>query len=231
MTTYFAKTDPGLIRDLNEDCYGIDGQSGLWLVADGVGGQKCGEIASEIAKSTIIQEFVKGETIPRCIESAHDAILNEIKKSPDKSGMGSTVVALSIQGDTYEIAWIGDSRAYLWDGQLTMLTTDHTYVADLVQKGLLSSAAAKVHPKRHVITQSLGVWEEMRLEVGLVTGTLEKGQQFLLCSDGLTGEVSDTRIAAIMESEPVPEAQVTTLMAEALEAGGRDNITIISVAT
>ena len=81
MITYFAKTDPGLVRDLNEDCYGINEELGLWLVADGVGGHKCGEVASDIAKSTIIQEFVNGETIPQCIKSAHDAILNEIKKN------------------------------------------------------------------------------------------------------------------------------------------------------
>lgn len=229
MITYFAKTDTGLVRDLNEDCFGADEACKLWLVADGVGGHNCGEVASEIVRSTIIQEFAGGSTMLRCIEAAHEAVLAEMQKYTEKSGMGSTVVAISIDDDTYNIAWVGDSRAYLWNGEITMLTTDHTYVAGLVKKGLMSPAAAEVHPKRHIITQSLGISEDMQLDVGMVSGKVQNGEQFLLCSDGLTTGVPDEIIASIMKDEQTPEAQVTKLMSEALAAGGRDNVTIVSL--
>ena len=118
MITYFAKTDTGLVRDLNEDCYGADEQRGLWLVADGVGGHNCGDIASDIVRTTILHEYSNGATMRRSIEAAHEAVLAEMRKTNIESGMGSTVVASAIQDHSYEIAWVGDSRAYLWNGEL-----------------------------------------------------------------------------------------------------------------
>jgi protein phosphatase len=227
MRDFGAGTHPGHQRKNNEDSFATDPESGLWLVADGVGGHAGGEIASAIVGATLRRRVAAGESLRQAIVSAHEAILAEIGDSEAGNDMGSTVVALQLQGQEYEIGWVGDSRAYLWDGTLRQLTRDHNPVSELLVRGLISSAEATQHPERHVLTQSLGISSHMQVQPGQLQGELQDHQQILLCSDGLSDELSDAVIASHLAAHDDPQAQVDALLAAALAAGGRDNITVV----
>jgi protein phosphatase len=145
--------------------------------------------------------------------------------------MGSTVVALHSQGLQYEVAWVGDSRAYLWThtpegGQLERLTTDHSYVQMLVDTGAIEESEVDHHPDKNIITQCLGSPELEQVHVDYVQGQWQQNQWILLCSDGLTDELDDQTIARLLQQSSTPKAAVTRLMDAALEGGGRDNITL-----
>ena len=143
--------------------------------------------------------------------------------------MGTTVVAARVLGNRFEVAWVGDSRAYLWqDGKLVQLSHDHSYVQELIAQGTLGIEEARRHPQRKVVTQALGVTDPVQLDVEQLTGAFNHGMQLLLCSDGLTEEVDDAAIAEIM-ARPMLTAQecADTLVAAALDAGGSDNITVL----
>ncbi|MEH6550812.1 MAG: protein phosphatase 2C domain-containing protein [Pseudomonadales bacterium] len=227
MITFSALTHTGRVREHNEDCYSADPELGLWLVADGIGGHARGEVASDIVKETIGREFAEHHNLQLAIENAHLAVLSEIDRRHDAANMGATVVALVLSESHYQIAWVGDSRAYLWDKELEQLSSDHTYVASLVENGVISKEEALRHPERNVITQSIGVSREMKLSVSTITGRLHDGQQLLLCSDGLSDEISDSEIALELRRNSHPEGQVNALLKAALKAGGKDNITIM----
>ena len=230
MIQFAASTHPGLKRDQNEDCYEADQKLGLWLVADGVGGHSYGEVASAIVKATVAEACAQGETLVDALHSAHKAVLAEISQRDENLGMGSTVVACTVIDDNYHVSWVGDSRAYLWNGRsLEQLTRDHTHVYDLVDQGIISAAEAATHPERHVLTQSIGVFDDMALEPGSVRGRFEPGQQILLCSDGLTDELSDPAIARQLLRNSPTQNQVDSLIDAALAAGGRDNITVVLI--
>jgi len=230
MTQFAASTHPGVKRDHNEDCFAAEAHLNLWLVADGVGGHSCGEVASAIVKSTVLEEFASTGDLQQAIHRAHETILREITQRQAKGGMGSTVVAMSLKDENYDIVWVGDSRAYLWDGrELRQVTWDHSHVQSLVSRGVISSEEAKTHPQRNVLTQSLGISPEMELHPSSERGVLEAGQQIILCSDGLNDELSDEEIAAQMRGHHSVQAQVDGLINAALEAGGGDNITVIVV--
>jgi PPM family protein phosphatase len=230
MTEFAATTHPGLKRNHNEDCFEADPELGLWLVADGVGGHSFGEVASALVKTTVAKAYAAGESLTESVRKAHLAVLEELGEQKEALGMGSTVVALAIKGQHYEIAWVGDSRAYLWDGEnIQQLTRDHTHVSDLVDGGIISKAEAVSHPERHVLTQSIGVFADMELKPGLLSGEVAPGQQFLLCSDGLTDELTDLSIAGQLRRYTTPQAQVDGLLNSALAAGGKDNVTIVVV--
>jgi protein phosphatase len=150
------------------------------------------------------------------------------QQDDSKRGMGSTVIALQLEGADYEIAWVGDSRAYLWDGSLKQLSRDHSYVESLLANGAISYEELAHHPSRHLITQAVGAGEAP-LQIDTLRGCLARGQQMLLCSDGLVDELSDGRIAEILREAGEPQTVVDKLVAEALAAGGRDNITVVLV--
>jgi PPM family protein phosphatase len=230
MTQFAASTHTGLHRDHNEDCYAADPDCGIYLVADGVGGHSFGEVASSIVKNTVTQSYSDGGSLIDSIHKAHSAVLEEIRRREENLGMGSTVVACAIRGCEYEVGWVGDSRAYLWNGEnLQLLTRDHTHVFDLVDEGIISLAEAFSHPERHVLTQSMGVFEEMDLAPGCVQGRIENGEQILLCSDGLTDELSDNAIAVQLRRNSSTQSQVDGLINAALSSGGRDNVTVLVV--
>ena len=227
MRPFAADTHAGLKRSQNEDCYEADPELDLWLVADGVGGHSCGEIASDIVRTTIRDEIAQGSKLVAAIEHSHGAILEEIEHTASTRGMGSTVVALLMDGDNYELAWVGDSRAYLWDTRLQQLSSDHNRVSELLANKIITSLEAARHPQRHVLTQSLGVSDKMMLQPGHQQGSLSAGQQILLCTDGLTDELSDIAIARLMAVKKTPQAQVDALIQAALDAGGSDNVTAV----
>ncbi len=229
MTDYAARTHPGLKRSHNEDCYAAEPELGIYLVADGVGGHAHGEVASAIVKDTIISTLRQGKPLAEAIHNAHHAVLAAIDCDDRTLGMGSTVVVAQLRGNAYEIGWVGDSRAYLFDHTLTALTSDHTPVNAKLARGEISPEQAKVDPERNILSQSLGVSASIEPVPGVVSGRLDPGQQLLLCSDGLTDELTDRDIARIMAGAGSTQEQVERLVDAALAAGGRDNISVIVV--
>lgn len=221
----------GLRRALNEDTYYGDSELGLWLVADGMGGHACGEVASALARETIVREILAGTSLGQAIRLADEEIIRSSRRRNDSLPMGTTVVAARVQGNRFEVAWVGDSRAYLWrDGQLAQLSQDHSYVQELIAQGALTSEQARSHPHRNVVTQALGVTDPNQLNVETLTGELRPGMQLLLCSDGLTEEVDDRDIAAALRQEDCSAQEtVDALIAAALDGGGSDNVTAILV--
>lgn len=221
----------GLRRDLNEDTYYGDGDLGLWLVADGMGGHEYGEVASALARETIVREVRQGTPLDAAIRIADEEIIRASKKRGDSLPMGTTVVVARVNGARFEVAWVGDSRVYLWHGgKLVQLSQDHSYVQQLIQQGTISVEQARHHPHRNVVTQALGVTEPDNLNVETMAGELESGMQLLLCSDGLTEEVDDQHIAHILaQQDRSAQECVDTLVAAALESGGSDNVTVVLV--
>ena len=193
-------------------------------------GHEHGEVAADIARNTVLDAVSRGRSLVDAILEAHDAVLGEIASRESGSRMGTTIVAVQLYEGEYTLAWVGDSRAYMWDGwQLIQLTRDHSYVRDLVDRGALSIEMAATHPARHALTQSLGVTAEMQIDPGELNGVFSPGQQILLCSDGLTDELSDQAIADLLREHESSEAQVDALLQAALASGGRDNITLVIV--
>ena len=226
---FAAATHSGLRRSHNEDCYEADPELGLWLVADGVGGHASGEVASDIVRAAVKEGISRGKTLLDAIVASHQAVLEAIRERKSTQGMGSTVIALLLDGDNYELAWVGDSRAYLWSTGLQQLSEDHNRVSELLASQVITPEQAVKHPDRHVLTQSLGVSEKITVTPGQLLGTLRKGEQILLCSDGLSDDLSDQVIAGIMDEQQTPRAQVDKLIKAALDAGGNDNITAVVI--
>lgn len=226
---FAADTHRGCVREYNEDCYHADPETGLWLVADGVGGHTDGELASAITSEVTTATFRRTGDLVAAIKAAHEAVLQAIKERDGASNMGSTIVAIAFDEMDYRVAWVGDSRAYLWDGDLQLLTRDHSYVEALIEKGAITPEEALRHPKRNVITQCIGVTSEDGLKVGTVTGTLAPGQRILLCSDGLNDELGQSQLASVLAQPDSPDNQVAELLQAALDAGGNDNITVLII--
>jgi PPM family protein phosphatase len=218
----------GLRRDHNEDTYCADGQMGLWLVADGMGGHDHGEVASALAREYVVKEFAAGKSLTQSIVVADQEIMRHSVERRSERPMGTTVVALSIKDQDFEVAWVGDSRAYLHvNNELRQLSRDHSYVQELVDTGVLTPDQAKVSPHRNVVTQALGVTAPDQLRVETARGTLQPGMQFLLCSDGLTEEVDDKDIAQIVGRQMSAQETVDHLILAALDGGGSDNVTVL----
>lgn len=224
-------THVGLRRELNEDTYYGDGELGLWLVADGMGGHEYGEVASAMARDAIMREVRAGTPLAQAIRIADIDIIAESRKRGDALPMGTTVVAARVQGKRFEVAWVGDSRVYLWrDSKLMQLSQDHSYVQQLIQQGAISSEQARNHPHRNVVTQALGVTAPDDLNVETLSGDFLPGMQLLLCSDGLTEEVNDSEIATVLaQTGDSAQEVVDTLVCAALDSGGSDNITVVLV--
>ncbi len=220
----------GLRREHNEDTYQADPELGLWLVADGMGGHARGEVASALARDSIAESVAAGMPLAEALREADRTIMEQSAPSHSMLPMGTTVAALHLRDDHYEVAWVGDSRVYLAQDRLQQLSQDHSVVVKLVEEGKLTEDEARHHPRRNEITQALGITPPDMLHVSCVDGPLQAGSQFLLCSDGLTEEVADARIEAII-MQPGLTAQecVDHLLVAALEAGGSDNITAILV--
>lgn len=230
---YSAATHPGLERDNNEDCYLSMPEAGIWLVADGMGGHEAGEIASAVVRDTVrkLHQHNAEKSLGETIQSAHRAVLEAAIRGEGAPGMGSTAVALRSTNNRYEIAWVGDSRAYLWThtaegGRLEQLTRDHSYVQMLLESGAISVADMEKHPERNIITQCLGSNELTQVQVDVVQGQWLKDQWILLCSDGLTDEVDDKSIAQVLFDSENCETAVDQLLHSALTNGGHDNVTL-----
>lgn len=223
-------TSVGRVRQRNEDSLGVHPDIGLWAVADGMGGYRGGDEASRITVEQLARDVSGQVGLSQSIAAIHHQIMKAARTDPSYESMGSTVVALKIDGNAYEIAWVGDSRAYLWDGrQLTRLTRDHSYVQSLVDSGTITETDAAHHPERNAITQALGAESIDEIRVDTLCGMLPPNQQILLCSDGLTSEVDEDEIASLLAAGQTEQTTVDRLIALANKYGGADNISVILV--
>ena len=227
----WARTHQGLVRNHNEDSYCAKESQGLWAVADGMGGHEGGDFASaalveKLDEVELARDFdAAREQVTEAIRKANRAILVEAKKR--KKQMGSTIVALLVQGERYAILWVGDSRAYLLrDGDFGQLTRDHTQVQEMVDRGILSPQDAIGHPMGHILSRAVGVRDEV--DVDQVTGEILPGDVLLLCSDGLHGYVDEHDIARLL-ARGSPERASEQLVDLTLANGAPDNVTVVAV--
>lgn len=226
MPQFAVDSHCGNVRKLNEDSFEAAPDIGLWLVADGVGGHDGGEVASELTRSTITSTYRNSGDLVSAIEEAHRVVCRAIGQHKGGANMASTVVALALQGHDFQIAWVGDSRAYLWQGALRLLTRDHSVVEELVSRGEITHDEGSNHPSRHIITRCIGMSSDLPIEVSSLSGTLADGESLILCSDGLNDFVNTQGISSIMASTPAADSRVAQLIRAALEGGGRDNVTV-----
>jgi protein phosphatase len=223
------RSDTGRQRVANEDSYYASAP--LFAVADGMGGAQAGEVASKIAAESF-GPAVRGPESPEAYlrsiaEDANQRIHSLAQHDSSRSGMGTTLTAALVEGDEVSLAHVGDSRAYLWrDGALRMLTSDHSLVEELRRQGRISDEQAEDHPQRSIITRALG--PEAEVQVDTLSFSARPGDVFLLCSDGLTTMVKDDAIAAILAQSPSLDLAAQALVDAANDAGGRDNITVVS---
>ena len=220
-----AASDIGQVREGNEDSYLVIAP--LYAVADGMGGHRGGEVASNLALETVQQLFEQGSgTLAEQIEQANRAVFERSQQDRSVSGMGTTLTAALIDGGRAHLAHVGDSRAYLLrEGDLTLLTEDHTLVHKMVMEGEITEDEAETHPHRSILTRALGVDATVQVDESDVD--LANGDRLLLCSDGLTGMISDDQIRQILGRNADPQTAVDELVQEANQAGGIDNITAV----
>lgn len=214
-------------REHNEDALLIEPASGLVMVADGVGGHQAGEVASQITCEVLARELAAGQDLESAIRQANREVRDAVATGRGKSGMATTVVAAQFSGSDYHLCWVGDSRAYLWDGQLKLLTRDHSYVEALLEQGQITFEEARNHPRKNVIVQAIGLQDEDKLRVGSNRGNLPAGALLVLCSDGLSDILDCDRLAAILGSDGSLQARSEALVRAAVDAGGRDNVTVV----
>ncbi|MGI8460908.1 MAG: Stp1/IreP family PP2C-type Ser/Thr phosphatase [Solirubrobacterales bacterium] len=225
----FAESDTGRQRSANEDSFFA--RSPVFVVADGMGGAQAGEVASKEAADAF-EPGSDGSEGPeaylrRVIEAANARIHELSREDSSRSGMGTTLTSALVHGDEISFGHVGDSRAYrLRDGELSRLTSDHSLVEELRKQGRLTEQQAAEHPQRSIITRALG--PEPSVDVDTMTFPARPEDVYLLCSDGLTTMLPDDRLLAILTSTPDLHAAVRTLIREANEAGGRDNITAVA---
>ncbi len=226
-----GRTHAGCVRDHNEDAFLNRPDIGLWAVADGMGGHESGEVASAavIAALSGVLNFSTAYAFRDAVAQAIEQANAELGRlSLGHGTMGSTVVSLLAHEGHYACLWAGDSRAYLYRaGTLKRLTRDHSLVQEMVDTGALSEERARLHPQANVITRAVGAHAELDLDA--VFGAVQAGDRFLLCSDGLTGVVSDRELASAMIRAPL-EAAAERLLDRALARGAPDNVTLVLIA-
>ena len=235
--TSATRSDVGQVRADNEDSAYSNPESGVFVVADGMGGHAAGEVASAIASRTIgdsaCRECGSLEALSDQLVEAFLAAGREIERQaeadPAQSGMGTTATVLRLRREgSFVIAHIGDSRAYrMRNGRLERVTRDHSWVQEQVDRGLISPEEAVGHPQSNIITRALGT--DPSPTPDLYQGELRAGDLFLLATDGLTDMVSEERIAELLDSDEPLDARADDLVRAANQAGGVDNVTVLLV--
>lgn len=237
---FFSKTDPGRLRENNEDSVVFDTLNGLAVLADGMGGYNAGEIASGMATESIKTELGQwlAEAGPkaaplevrramfRCIDKTNQSIFTSANTNPQYSGMGTTLVVGVFAGDKLVLGHIGDSRCYRFRaGQLKRLTRDHSLLQEQLDAGLITPAQAATSANKNLVTRALGVEEEVSLEVNEFQ--VEPDDLYVMCSDGLSDMIGDDSVAQLMLDAQSLEDLADQLVAAANAAGGRDNISVL----
>ncbi len=229
-------SDKGLRRDSNQDSCLMNKDLGLFIVADGMGGHSGGEVASSIAVETV-QNIFKGvegqkndprETLSKAYQTASQKIYDKAaNESPELAGMGTTMVVACADEKTMYIGNVGDSRCYLFNKPyLWQITEDHSLVNEQLRAGLLTEEQSKSFVGRNVITRSVGYEREVRPDI--LERQIEPGEIYLICSDGLSGLVTDEKISQILCNNP-PEKMAKACVEQALANGGDDNVTVLII--
>ena len=237
---YFGITDKGRVRPTNQDIYRLEvrpeKESAFVLVCDGMGGANAGNVASRFAADSFLadaagaldsapDEIMRHKTMLHALEKANDTVFGLAGRQPEFRGMGTTLVGAFVQGREASILNVGDSRAYLFDGEtLRQVSEDHSYVEEMRRLGRLRAEDARTHPQKNLITRAVGV--DATVDGDLFEVELAETDILLLCSDGLTGMVEDEKIAEVLAKAGTLEDKGRELLTLALEGGGRDNITV-----
>jgi protein phosphatase len=242
---FASLSDRGRVRLNNEDACGLivpetpeelSEKGAIFVVADGMGGHRGGEIASQIAVRTILAFYAtnseqdRSHALAFAFREANKTIIQESVADSALFGMGTTCTALALRDGRAYFAHVGDSRGYLLRaGAIEQITKDHSIVGEMVRSGIISDEDARHHPRRNVITRSLGAQEDTAADVSAVPLEIQAGDVFLLCSDGLTTYLNDQDLVPVLAESP-PEEACKRLVKMANDEGGRDNITVIVVA-
>jgi len=228
-------SDTGCVRTNNEDYYLVAPALGLYVVADGMGGAQAGEHASKLAAETVCEMVTKNgvpcsDTLLKAFEEANRRVLYAATTESKFEGMGTTLVAALECGEEVLIASVGDSRAYVYNGDgLLVITEDQTWVQEVGRRLGLDEESLKNHPMRHVLTMAIGVSSQLRVHTYAINRV--PGLQLLLCSDGLHGVLDEPTISSVLASEGDLESKCRQLIDSAKKAGGPDNITTVLLAT
>ena len=241
-------THVGMVRTNNEDCFRIVSPLNLFVLADGMGGEAHGEVASALAVETVVKHCIEGRENPAAallgeakpgltpkgrrllsaIHLANQKVFQSAQEHPERQGMGATLTTAWIDGAQLSVGHVGDSRVYLLrTGQLQQLTSDHSLVAEQVRRGLLTATEAEQSNLQSVLLRALGTQPQVEVDVEEVG--LFPGDVLLLCSDGLTRMVTEPEIAGTLQAEPIPQRAAEKLVQLANESGGIDNVTVIVV--
>ncbi len=234
---FIGLTDTGVVRTANQDNYFVDDELGrFFIVADGMGGHAGGQEASKIATEVIYAYFQQHWDSPlasevllkEAVEKANLGIIEDQQNHPERRDMGTTVVVLIFRDEQPLCAHVGDSRLYRWRGStLEQITDDHTWVGMALKKGEINLEQAKLHPWRHVLSQCLG--REDLQHIDIQEFEVQPGDRLLICSDGLTEEVSDEQIESALSNLKSCQETAQELIDTAKAAGGSDNITVVIV--
>jgi protein phosphatase len=245
-----GKTDTGMVRDHNEDCFLIVPESGIAILADGMGGHQAGEVASAMAIDRVTHYLLnafaasnraksadgndasfESTTLVDAIKTANAAIHDASMSRAEQSGMGTTIVAASFHGNMLTVAHVGDSRLYRYrNGVLSQVTEDHSMVQELLRRGLMTPEEARTSLNRNLVTRALGI--DPVVEVDVREQPYEDGDLYLLCSDGLNDVLTDEEIAAVLASHPDSmESAAQQLITDVNARGGPDNVSIVLIHT
>ena len=228
-----ATTDVGMVRQQNEDAFFAE--ENLYIVADGMGGHNAGEVASELAVTTVKAGARNGihtmDQFREVVQQANTAIYTASLDDSTQSGMGTTLTALAVvpgEQPLVLVANVGDSRTYLYrGGVLSRVSVDHSYVQELVNEGIITPEEARVHPRRNIVTRAMGI--ERFVMVDVFSQVVRTGDRLVLCSDGLVDEVSDADITTVLSQHSDPQDTAEALVMVANANGGRDNTTVIVI--
>ena len=219
----------GLVRQRNEDRFYAKGP--LLIVADGMGGYTGGEYASTMVVDTIVNvieraDIITVDVLREAILEANRMVFEKSQSYKELEGMGTTAVVAYVKDDTLLWAHVGDSRLYIFDDtQLRRMTNDHSMVQELVNAGTITEAEVIHHPKRNMLTRAIGVYDTVEVDTGMVE--VHEGERILLCSDGLSGYIEESRIEEILSEESSESRVLEDLVQLVYDAGARDNVTII----
>jgi serine/threonine protein phosphatase PrpC len=235
MLEAFGLSDPGCVRSNNEDYFISDSESGIFILADGMGGANAGEYASHLSAEMLYEYLLNAanqtglEMLEQGFLEANWAVRQAAQTNAELAGMGTTlVVARDIGEARLQIGSVGDSRAYLCSkGQVSSLTQDQTWVAEVGARLGLSEEALKKHPMRHVLTMAVGSTEDLRISTCIVQ--LQHGDSVLLCSDGLHGVVGEKILTEALDSEKTLAEKCHYLVEAAKDEGGPDNVTVVLI--
>lgn len=222
-----VETNSGLIRSHNEDYYIARPAFGLWILCDGMGGHAEGAMASRVCAETIAYSIIQGKDLEQAIQFSHETVHNLGKQATDHSGQPcSTVAVLLISKRKWTVAWVGDTRVWLFEKKkLQQITRDHTVVQKLLDWGVITEEEAKIHPDRHKVTRAIGIGKEQP-EISIQTGVWNSDQVFLLGTDGMAYRDEPEILSNIIINTVNPDQIVDELAYASLQICGSDNFTI-----